>query len=155
DRRVATSRPVPPLQGVRVLDFGHILAGPYCARLLADLGADVVKIESRRRVESMGRTKLGPSWQGRRDRSPHMLIVNRNKRSVTLDLKTPAGVDTARRLAAVADVLVENFSAGAMDRLGLGWRDLQPANPRLVYLSLSGYGHKGPRREWTSMNLNL
>jgi crotonobetainyl-CoA:carnitine CoA-transferase CaiB-like acyl-CoA transferase len=140
---------------VRVLDFGHILAGPYCARLLADLGADVVKVESRRRVEGMGRTRLGPSWQGRRDRSPHMLMVNRNKRSVTLDLKTPAGVDTARRLAAVADVLVENFSAGTMARLGLGWRDLRAANPRLVYLSLSGYGHEGPRREWTSMNLNL
>ena len=144
-----------PLQGVRVLDFGHILAGPYCARLLADLGAEVVKIESRRRVEGLGRTRLGPEWQGRRDRSPHMLMVNRNKRSVTIDLKTPAGVDTAKRLAAVADVLVENFSAGAMDRLGLGWHDLQPANPRLVYLSLSGYGHQGPRREWTSMNLNL
>jgi benzylsuccinate CoA-transferase BbsF subunit len=140
---------------VRVLDFGHILAGPYCARLLADLGADVVKVESRRRTEGLGRTRLNASYQGRRDRSPHMLMVNRNKRSVTLDLKTPSGKEIASRLAAAADVLVENFSAGAMDRLGLGYQHLQPKNPRLVYLSLSGYGHHGPRREWTSMNLNL
>ncbi len=144
-----------PLDGVRVLDFGHILAGPYCARLLGDLGADVVKVESRSRTEGMGRTHLGASYKGRRDRSPHMLMTNRNKRSVTLNLKTPSGVEVASRLAAVADVLVENFSAGAMDRLGLGYEDLQPKNPRLVYLSLSGYGHDGPRRAWTSMNLNL
>jgi len=138
-----------------VLDFGHILAGPYCARLLADLGADVVKVESRSRAEGMGRSHLGPDYKGRRDRSPHMLMTNRNKRSVTLNLKTPGGVATAKRLAAKADVLVENYSAGALDRLGLGYDDLAPANPGLVYLSLSGYGHRGPRRDWTSMNLNL
>ncbi len=145
----------PPLAGVRVLDFGHILAGPYCARLLAELGADVVKIESRSRGEGMGRHKLGDDYKGRRDRSPHMLMTNRNKRSVTLNLKTPKGVELAKRLASVADVLVENFSAGTMDRLGLGYADLQLSNPGLVYLSLSGYGHEGPRRDWTSMNLNL
>lgn len=144
-----------PLHGVRVLDFGHILAGPYCARLLADLGADVVKVESRSRAEGMGRSRLGPSYKGRRDRSPHMLMTNRNKRSITLNLKTAAGVEVASRLAEVADVVVENFSAGAMDRLGLGYEDVQRKNPRLVYLSLSGYGHEGPRRDWTSMNLNL
>ena len=138
-----------------MLDFGHILAGPYCARLLADLGADVVKIESRRRVEGMGRIRLGDSYKGRRDRSPHMLMTNRNRRSVTLDLKTLAGAETAARLAAVADVIVENFSAGALDRVGLGYSDLAAKNPRLIYLSLSGYGHEGPRRDWTSMNLNL
>jgi crotonobetainyl-CoA:carnitine CoA-transferase CaiB-like acyl-CoA transferase len=144
-----------PLAGVRVLDFGHILAGPYCARLLADLGADVVKVESRSRAEGMGRSHLGAGYKGRRDRSPHMLMTNRNKRSVTLNLKTPSGVETATRLAAAADVLVENYSAGAMDRLGLGYERLRPKNPRLIYLSLSGYGHHGPRRDWTSMNLNL
>jgi crotonobetainyl-CoA:carnitine CoA-transferase CaiB-like acyl-CoA transferase len=144
-----------PLQGVRVLDFGHILAGPYCSRLLADLGADVVKVESRSRVEGMGRTRLGDDYKGRRDRSPHMLMTNRNRRSITLNLKTAGGVETARRLAGVSDVLVENFSAGTLDRLGLGYAELEPNNPRLVYLSLSGYGHEGPRRDWTSMNLNL
>jgi len=153
---VIPSRKAPtPLAGIRVLDFGHILAGPYCSRLLADLGADVVKVESRSRAEGLGRTRLGPGYKGRRDRSPHMLMTNRNKRSVTLNLKTPSGVDVASRLAAKADVLVENFSAGAMDRLGLGYDDLRAKNPRLIYLSLSGYGHDGPRRDWTSMNLNL
>jgi benzylsuccinate CoA-transferase BbsF subunit len=147
--------PTVPLQGVRVLDFGHILAGPYCSRLLADLGADVVKVESRSRVEGMGRSRLCESYRGRRDRSPHMLMTNRNRRSVTLNLKTAAGVEIASRLASVADVLVENFSAGALDRLGLGYAGLRPKNPRLIYLSLSGYGHAGPRRDWTSMNLNL
>ncbi|MBV9120109.1 MAG: CoA transferase, partial [Chloroflexi bacterium] len=144
-----------PLARVRVLDFGHILAGPYCARLLADLGADVLKIESRSRAEGMGRTRLGESYRGRRDRSPHMLMTNRDKRSVTLDLKTSAGRELATRLIGAADVLVENFSAGTMDKLGLGQDAMRAANPRLIYLSLSGYGHHGPRRDWTSMNLNL
>jgi benzylsuccinate CoA-transferase BbsF subunit len=145
----------PPLAGVRVLDFGHIVAGPYCARLLADLGADVVKIESRSRVEGTGRSRLGEDYKGRRDRSPHMLMTNRNRRSVTLNLKTPSGAEVGRRLAASADVVVENFSAGTMAGLGLGYEDVAPSNPGLVYLSLSGYGHEGPRRDWTSMNLNL
>lgn len=144
-----------PLAGTRVLDFGHVLAGPYCARLLADLGADVVKVESSTRLDGMGRSRLGPSYKGRRDRSPHMLMTNRNKRSIALNLKLEQGVAIATRLAATADVLIENFSAGAMTRLGLGYADLQPLNPRLIYLSMSGYGHRGPRRDWTSMNLNL
>jgi benzylsuccinate CoA-transferase BbsF subunit len=144
-----------PLAGVRVLDIGHIVAGPYASRLLADLGADVVKIESRTRTEGLGRTRLPEGYKGRRDRSPHMLMVNRNKRSITLDLKNASGMAIAIRLAAVADVLIENFSAGTMDRLGLGYNNLRAKNPGLIFLSASGYGHDGPRREWTSMNLNL
>ena len=144
-----------PLAGVRVLDIGHIVAGPYTSRLLADLGADVVKIESRSRREGLGRTRLPAGYKGRRDRSPHMLMINRNKRSVTIDLKSPSGVAIASRLGAVADVLIENFSAGVMDRLGLGYESLRASNPGLIYLSASGYGHNGPRRDWTSMNLNL
>jgi benzylsuccinate CoA-transferase BbsF subunit len=144
-----------PLAGVRVLDIGHIVAGPYASRLLADLGADVVKVESRSRIEGLGRTHLAPGYTGRRDRSPHMLMINRNKRSITLDLKSPSGAAIAVRLGGVADVLIENFSAGTMDRLGLGYDHLRATNPGLIYLSASGYGHAGPRRDWTSMNLNL
>lgn len=145
----------PPLSGIRVLDFGHIIAGPYCARLLADLGADVVKVESATHPEGMGHSHLGPAYTGRRDRSPDMLLVNRNKRSIALNLKAARGTEIASRLVATADVLIENYSAGVMNRLGLGYENLRKLNPGLIYLSMSGYGHAGPRRDWTSMNLNL
>ncbi|HLY64867.1 MAG TPA: CoA transferase, partial [Chloroflexota bacterium] len=145
----------PPLAGIRVLDFSHILAGPFCTRLLSDLGADVAKVESSRRQERMGAVKLTPDYKGRTDRTPSFLNTNRSKRSISIDLKSPGGLELTRKLATVADVLVENFSATVMDRLGLGYADLQPLNPRLVYVSMAGYGHSGPRRDWTSMNSNL
>ena len=89
------------------------------------------------------------------EKPPAYLNINRNKRSLTINLKTDLGKTLASRMAEVADVLVENFSAGVMDRLGLGHERLSSKNPRLVFVSMSGYGHKGPRREWRSMNLNL
>jgi crotonobetainyl-CoA:carnitine CoA-transferase CaiB-like acyl-CoA transferase len=144
-----------PLAGIRVLDFGHIVAGPFCARILADLGADVVKIETSRRVGQTGARRGDAANRSRHGRPPLLAHVNRNRRSVDLDLKSDAGRATALRLAAVADVIVENFSTGVMDRLGLGFAELSRANPRLVYCSMSGYGHSGPRRGWTSMNVNL
>ncbi len=144
-----------PLAGVRVLDFSHILAGPYCTRILADLGADVAKVESHSRPDATGAVRLPPEYTGRRDRSTSFLNTNRNKRSITINLKSDGGKALAARLASVADVLVENFSARVMDRLDLGYRHLQPVNPRLIYVSMSGYGHNGPRRDWTSMNSNL
>jgi len=137
-----------PLFGTRVLDFTHVLAGPVCSRLLADLGADVLKVESQKRpdrpwsaeqLEDLGRT-------------PAFVMVHRGKRSITIDLKTAHGAELARSLAAVADVVVENFSAGVMARLGLDYDRLQALNPRLVYVSMSGYGNDGPRRGWRSMN---
>jgi len=145
------------LAGIRVLDFTHILAGPFCTRLLADLGADVVKVESATKPERMGSRKTSSSAppRSREDRAPSFLNTNRSKRSIAINLKTKAGRDLAKRLAAVADVLVENFSSGVMDRLELGYEKLQPDNPKLIYISMSGYGHSGPRQAWTSMNMNL
>ena len=141
----------PPLSGVRVLDFGHVLAAPFCTRLLADLGADVVRVESSKHPDF----PWPSSYRHADGRHASYLNTNRNKRSVAIDLKHPAGQDVARRLAAAADVVVENFSAGVMSRLGLGYETLRDSNPGLIFASMSGYGHSGPRRDWTSMNMNL
>ena len=140
-----------PLTGVRVLDFTHVLAGPVCTRLLTDLGAEVLRVESTKRADTPWRTTSDPDLK----RTYAYVMVHRGKKSITLDLKSEAGSDLARRLAGVADVVVENFSAGVMRRLGLDFARLQQLNPRLVFLSMSGYGHNGPRKNWTSMNSNL
>lgn len=144
-----------PLAGIRVLDFSHILAGPFCTRLLADFGADIVKVETSTRPDRTGVRRGGSDSKGRQDRPPTYLNTNRSKRSITVNLKTEAGRKLATRLATVADIIVENFSAGVMARLQLDYERLRPLNPRLIYVSMSGYGHKGPRRDWTSMNMNL
>ncbi|MGH7768608.1 MAG: CaiB/BaiF CoA transferase family protein [Candidatus Binatia bacterium] len=144
-----------PLSGIRVLDFSHILAGPFCTRLLADFGADVVKVETRTRQDRMGAVKPGERLKGRSDRPPAYLTTNRNKRSITINLKTDEGKNLALELAGKADVVVENFSAGVMDRLKLGYDHLKAVNPRIIYVAMSGYGHDGPRKDWTSMNMNL
>ncbi|HEY1455985.1 MAG TPA: CoA transferase [Candidatus Dormibacteraeota bacterium] len=131
--------PRQPLDGVRVLDLSHALAGPYCTMLLGDLGADVVKIEPPAGDQSR---RWGPPFiEGE---SSYFLSVNRNKRSVVLDLKTEAGRAAARALAAVADVVVENFRPGAAARLGLDAPTLQAIKPTLVYASISGYGQGRP-----------
>jgi crotonobetainyl-CoA:carnitine CoA-transferase CaiB-like acyl-CoA transferase len=133
--------PVPgPLNGIRVIAFEHAWAAPYGTMMLADMGADVVK------VEPPGLGDHVRAWT-RNDLdglSPHFLAVNRNKRSLTLDLKTPAGLETARRLIAEADALVENFSPGTMEKLGLGYEALSAHHPGLVYCSVSGFGETGP-----------
>ncbi len=127
-----------PLEGLRVADFSQGVAGPYCAMLLGDLGADVVKIEPLRGdwARTMGSRVRGESTT--------FLSVNRNKRSLCLDLKAPEGRRIAERLAARSDVLVESFRPGVMDRLGLGHERLAEANARLVYCSVSGFGQEGP-----------
>ena len=145
----------PPLHGIRVLDFSHVLAGPFSTRLLADLGAEVLKVESSVRPDRLGATKVELPEHRRQDRPPFFLNVNRSKHSITLNLKTAGGRRLAAELAAKADVLVENFSAGVMDRLGLGYADLEPTNPGLIFVSMSGFGHTGPRRDWISMNMTL
>jgi benzylsuccinate CoA-transferase BbsF subunit len=144
-----------PLAGVRVLDFGHIVAAPFCTRILADLGADVVKIETSLRKDFAGGTRTQPAGSDPEERPPAYHNINRNKRSLTINLKSEAGRALAVRMAAVTDVLVENFRAGVMERLGLGPQYLKTQNPRLIFVSMSGYGHRGPRRDWRSMNLNL
>jgi benzylsuccinate CoA-transferase BbsF subunit len=140
-----------PLSGIRVLDFSHVLAGPMCTRLLADLGADVLRIESTKRADTPWRSASDPELK----RTFAYVMIHRGKKSMTIDLKSEAGAELARRFAAVADVVVENFSADVMRRLGLDYERLAPLNPRLIFLSMSGYGHDGPRKDWTSMNSNL
>jgi len=128
------------LANLKVLDFTHVFAGPFCTRMLADMGADVVHVESRAR-------DTGDSYRG--------VYANRNKRSISLDLKNEAGHAVAVELTKRADVIVENFSSTVMRRLKLDYESVQPSNPGLIFISLSGYGHTGPRSAWTSMNMNL
>jgi crotonobetainyl-CoA:carnitine CoA-transferase CaiB-like acyl-CoA transferase len=137
-----------PLAGIRVLDFSHALAGPYCTLLLADYGAEVYKLESR--AGDMGRG-WGPPFSG--GESHFFLGLNRGKRGISIDLKQPAGLDLCLRLIDRMDVLIENFRPGAMDRLGLGYEAVQRRNPRLVYCSISGYGQNGPSRDEAAMDL--
>ena len=129
-----------PLHGIRVLDLTRVLAGPYCTMFLGDLGAEVVKVEQ----PGVGDDTRGwgPPFTG--GESAYFLCVNRNKKSVTIDLKSTEGVALLRRLAERADVLIENFRPGTMERLDLGEKDLRAANPRLIYASLSGFGADGP-----------
>ncbi|MCW2570024.1 MAG: Formyl-CoA transferase [Frankiales bacterium] len=131
-----------PLSGLLVADFSRVLAGPFAAMMLADLGARVVKVE--RPGPGDDSRGYGPFVDGR---SLYFARVNRGKESIALDLKSAADLAVARRLIARADVLIENYRPGVMDRLGLGWAAAQRLNPRLVYCSVSGFGHTGPWRE--------
>jgi CoA:oxalate CoA-transferase len=129
------------LEGVKVIDFSRILAGPYCTMILADLGAEVVKIEEPTSGdEARG---VGPFLNGL---SAYFASLNRGKRSVALNIKDPRGRDLAAALIARADVLVENFRPGTMDRLGLGHETVAAQNPRLIYAACSGFGQTGPYR---------
>ena len=134
--------PQPPLQGLRVLELGQLIAGPFAAKTLADFGADVVKIETPKTGDPLRKWRLlkdGTSvwWQ----------VQSRNKRSVALDLKDKAAQDIVRQLAKDADVLIENFRPGAMEGWGLGPDELLAINPRLIMLRISGYGQTGPYRD--------
>jgi CoA:oxalate CoA-transferase len=131
-----------PLNGLLVVDFSRVLAGPFAAMMLADLGARVIKVE--RPVDGDDSRGFGPFVDGR---SLYFARVNRGKESIALDLRSADDLEVARRLVAAADVLVENFRPGVMDRLGLGWDEAREINPRLVYCSVSGFGHTGPWRE--------
>jgi crotonobetainyl-CoA:carnitine CoA-transferase CaiB-like acyl-CoA transferase len=137
-----------PLDGITVLDFSHALAGPYCTMLMAAYGAEVIKVESPE--GDIGRT-WGPPFHGA-DAS-YFVGLNSGKQSLAIDLKTSEGLDACRKLAAKADVLIENFRPGTMNRLGLDYASLSAANPRLIYVSISGYGQTGPRRLEPAMDL--
>lgn len=128
------------LADIRVIDFSRVLAGPFCTMLLADYGADVVKVENPNSGDET--RQWGPPWAG--ELSAYYLSINRNKRSITLDLKTREGQDMARRLIAQADILVENFKVGQMQGYGLDYRTIAAAHPRLIYCSITGYGQTGP-----------
>ena len=129
-----------PLTGVRVLDLGRHLAGPTCAMLLGDLGADVIKVE-KPGVGEDGRAAGPPFFSGI---SAFFLSANRNKRSLTLDIKRPEGQAVFQRLAETADVVVENFRPGVMDALGIGYAATSARNPRIIYCAISGFGADGP-----------
>ena len=126
------------LAGVTVLDFTQVLSGPTCTRYLAEMGADVIK------VEAPGGEITRQSVFRRDGRSGYFVTVNRGKQSVCVDLKDERGLGVVRRMAASADVVVEYFSPGTMDRLGLGWDELSATNARLIMASISGFGHTGP-----------
>ena len=137
------------LDGIRVLDLTRALAGPYCTMFLGDMGAEIAKVEQ----PGVGDDSRGwgPPFIGQE--SAYFLAINRNKKSLTIDMKTDQGVELVRRLASKADVLIENFRPGTMERLGLGEPALRGLNPRLVYASLSGFGADGPMKDWPGYDL--
>ena len=129
-----------PLAGIKVIEFAHIMAGPVCGLMLADMGADVIKVEKIPGGDDTRRTVL-PDVDGE---SASFLMMNRNKRGIALDLKTRDGKDIARRLLADADVATENYRKGTMERLGLGYDEVRKFNPGIIYAELSGFGRSGP-----------
>ncbi len=136
------TQPALALEGIRVVDCSRVLAGPFCAMLLSDLGADVIK------VEDTGSGDESRTWPPHKDgESAAFLVINRNKRDIALDLKQPEGVEAIKRLVAGADVLIENFRTGTMESFGLGYDTLAALNPGLVYCSISAFGRTGPRKD--------
>lgn len=138
------------LAGITVLEICNVAAGPFCGMLLADMGADVIKLENPEGGDTL--RSWPPLSQGY---SENFASLNRNKRSVTLNLKDPADLALARELAASVDVLIENNRPGVMDRLGLGYAALREVNPRLVYCSISAYGQTGPRAQEGGFDLTI
>ncbi|MDX2314792.1 MAG: CoA transferase [Gammaproteobacteria bacterium] len=138
-----------PLAGIKVIEFAHIMAGPVCGLMLADMGADVIKVERTPDGEDTRRT-LPPDIGGE---SASYLMMNRNKRGIVLDLKSEAGKGIARRLLEDADVAVENYRKGTMDRLALGYDDVSSFNPGIIYAELSGFGRTGPYADRAGFDL--
>lgn len=138
------------LNGVRVLDLTHVLAGPFCTQILGDLGAEVIKIE---RPGVGDPTRKIPPYNLRDDQSAYFLALNRNKKSLTLDLKHPEGKEIFYALAKKSDVVINNFTPGTMEKLGLGYEDLKKINPQIIYASVTGYGQTGPYRERPSYDI--
>jgi crotonobetainyl-CoA:carnitine CoA-transferase CaiB-like acyl-CoA transferase len=140
---------VGPLAGVKVIEFAHIMAGPVCGLMLADMGADVIKVEKVPGGDDTRRT-LPPDVDGV---SAAFLMMNRNKRGIALNLKTTSGLEIARRLLADADVAIENYRKGTMERLGLGYEQVSAFNPGIIYAELSGFGRTGPYAERAGFDL--
>ncbi|MEO5756083.1 MAG: CaiB/BaiF CoA-transferase family protein, partial [Mesorhizobium sp.] len=136
----------PPLKGIRVVELARILAGPWAGQLLADLGADVIKVESPDGGDDT--RKWGPPFvtghDGENLSAAYYHSCNRGKRSIAIDFSTPDGAETVRRLVATSDVLIENFKLGGLKKYGLDYDSLRKINPRLVYCSITGFGQDGP-----------
>ena len=130
------------LDGIRVLDLTRTLAGPFCTMQLADMGADVIKVEEPTHGDET--RSWPPFWDGL---ACYFLAINRNKRSITLNLKRPEAVEVVKKLASTSDVMIESFRTGAMDAMGIGYEDIRAVNPRIVYCSISGYGRTGPLKD--------
>jgi CoA:oxalate CoA-transferase len=137
------------LEGIRVLDFTQYLSGPHCTSVLSELGAEVIKIEMPGKGEP---ERLAMPMTPKRE-SYQFLSYNRGKKSITLNLKSPKGVEIAKKLAAKVDILVENFAPGGMERLGLGYEEVRKINPRIIFASISGFGQTGPRRNDVSYDV--
>ena len=133
-----------PLAGIRIADFTWVWAGPHCTLQLAHLGAEVIRVETATRVCVTRMLPPFPKFQPGPNRSGYFNQYNQGKKSVALDLKRPEGLEVAKRLCAASDVVVENFAAGVMDRMGLGYEVLRPLRPDLIMIALSGYGATGP-----------
>ena len=134
------TKPDLPLTGIRVVDFTQVMMGPVCTQMLADYGADILKIE-RQGAGDLSRSTFAPVHGAD---NPIFCSLNRNKRSAALDLRDPEKIAAVRALIADADVVVNNFRAGVMERMGLGYDDCQALNPRIIYAVGTGYGDSGP-----------
>ena len=132
-----------PLEGIRILDLTRVLSGPYCTMLLGDLGAEVIKVE--RPSEGDDTRAFAPPFQG--DQAAYFLSINRNKKSITLDMKSERGKEILWRLVGISDVLVENFRPGTMERLGFGYEDVRARRPTMIFCSISGFGDTGPQKD--------
>ena len=137
------------LEGIRIADFSHVMAGPYATHLLGLMGAEVIKIESPNGGDAMRYYGADRRYDGM---APAFIAVNAGKKSVVLDLKQEEGLNNARRLIERCDVLVENFRPGVIDRLGLGYQAVRALKQDIVYCSVSGYGQSGPRRDWPAID---
>ena len=131
------------LNNIRVLDLSRVLAGPYCSMLLGDYGAEVIKVEATGTGD--GTRSWGPPWAG--PESAYFVSANRNKKSLTVNLKDPEGVQLIHRLAAKSDVVIENFKTGTVDRMGIGYDALKAVNPGIIFCSITGYGQTGPYKD--------
>ena len=146
------------LEGIKVLDLSRVLAGPWCTQILADLGADVVKIERPGvgdDTRAWGPQFLKDAEGNDTDQATYFTACNRNKRSVTVDMATPEGRDLLLRMAAQSDIVVENFKTGGLKQYGLDHESLRAAHPRLIYCSITGFGHDGPHANRAGYDLMI
>jgi crotonobetainyl-CoA:carnitine CoA-transferase CaiB-like acyl-CoA transferase len=141
------------LDDITVLDFGQVIAMPYCTMLLADLGARVIKVESREQGQERLSLGIARVRDGVQERVPVYQYRERNKQSITLNLKEPQGVELIKELVKHADVVAENFSVGTMDRLGIGYETLKQVNPRIIYASVTAFGQYGPYAHWRGYDI--
>lgn len=138
-----------PLEGIRVADFSHVMAGPFASHFLCAMGAEVIKVEAQGRGDPM--RDYGPDAE-LRGMSPGFIAANCGKKSIALDLKSATGAEAARRLIASSDVVLENFRPGVMDRLGIGYDDAKKLRPAIIFCSVSGYGQSGPLKDWPAID---